>query len=202
MSLPVKFWRILGLGEMILIRHSHSKVDQNLPPHHWGLTAEGRARCIPLAERVAVHNPEVVITSDEPKAMETGEIVARELGISWRTAPNIHEHRRGGGVLLSQAEFEDKIRGLFAHPERPVFGLETAQQALDRFSAALGSIMVAYPDQNVAIVSHGTVISLYYGALTGEDAYQFWRRLGLPSFYTVLWPDGVVSSQVMQIETF
>jgi broad specificity phosphatase PhoE len=188
--------------ELILIRHSQPRVDQKLPPHQWVLTAEGRARCISLAARLAVYGPGVVVTSDELKAIETGEIVARELGIPRYCGLDIHEHRRSGGVLLDQAAFDDKIRNLFAHPGCLVFGLETARQALDRFSTALPAIMDAYPDQNVAVVSHGTVMSLYYGALSGENSYQFWRRLGIPAFYTVLWPDAVVSSQVMQVETF
>ncbi len=190
------------MSKLIIIRHSLSKLDPDLPPYQWGLTGEGRALCVPLAELVAVHNPGVIITSDEPKAVETGEIVARELGVAWCTAVNIHEHRRESRVILSQEEFFDKIAALFENPERCVFGLETAQQALNRFSDAVQSIMAGYPDQNVAIVTHGTVMSLYNGALTGVDAYQFWRRLGLPAFYTVLWPDRVVLSQVMQIETF
>jgi len=187
---------------LILIRHSQSRVDPKLPPYQWVLTAEGRAKCLPLAVRLSAHNPGVVVTSDEPKAIETGEIIARELGIPWHSAPDIHEHRRPGGVILDKAAFEDKIQSLFVHPERIVFGLESAQQALDRFSAALSVIMDAYPDQNVAVVSHGTVMSLYYGALSGKNSYRFWRQLGIPAFYTVLWPDGVVSSQIMQIDTF
>ena len=190
------------MSKLIIIRHSLSKLDPDLPPHQWGLTEEGRVRCVPLAELVAVHNPGVVITSDEPKAVETGEILARELGVSRCTAANIHEHRRESGVILSQKEFLDKIAALFENPERCVFGLESAQQALNRFSDAVDSIMAGYPDLNVTIVTHGTVMSLYYGALTGNDAYQFWRRLGLPAFYTVSWPDPVVLSLVMQIETF
>jgi broad specificity phosphatase PhoE len=189
------------MRKLILIRHSNSKMDQNLPPHNWGLTDEGRARCILLAAQLAIHNPGIIITSDEPKAVETGEIVAHELGVPFNSAVNIHEHRRKGGVILSQEDFFDKIRELFEVPEHIVFGLESAQQASDRFSKAIQSIMTNYHDRNVGIVTHGTVMSLYYGTLTDEDPYQFWCRLGLPAFYTVLWPEGVVLSKVMEIET-
>jgi broad specificity phosphatase PhoE len=186
---------------LIIIRHSISKIDQNLPPHQWGLTGEGRVRCVPLSEKLTVHDPGIIVASDEPKAEQTGEIVARELGVPLRTAANIHEHRRKGGVIQTREEFFEKIREFFENPARCVFGLESAQQALNRFSVAVKSIMADYPDQNVGLVTHGTVMSLYYGFLTGEDPYQFWCRLGLPAFYTVLWPDGGVSSQVMEIVT-
>jgi broad specificity phosphatase PhoE len=187
------------MRKLIIIRHSISKMDQNLPPYQWGLTGEGRARCIPLAEKLVVHDPNVIVTSDEPKAEQTGEIVAQELSLPLHTAANIHEHRRKGGIILSQEEFLEKIRDLFENPDQCVYGLESAQQALNRFSVAVKKIMVDYPDQNVGLVTHGTVMSLYYGVLSGEDPYEFWCRLGLPAFYTVLWPDGSVSSQVMEI---
>ncbi len=190
------------MRKLIIIRHSQSKVDQNVPPYQWGLTEEGRARCVPLAAKLAVHNPGIIITSDEPKAQETGEIVAQELSLPILTVANIHEHRREGGDTMNLEKFLGKIRDLFENPERCVFGLESAQQSLERFSGAVQSIMADYQDQNVGIVTHGTVMSLYYGFLTDTDPYQFWCQLGLPAFYTVLWPEGVVSSQLMQIETF
>jgi broad specificity phosphatase PhoE len=49
-------------------------------------------------------------------------------------------------------------------------------------------------ESRIIIVTHGTVMSLYYQVLSGEDAYSFWQRLGLPAFYTVSWPDGEVLS--------
>jgi len=184
---------------LTLVRHSLTKLDLDLPPQMWKLTDEGRDRCNPLADRLATLKLGVIITSKEPKARETGEIVAQRLHLTCNTAKDLHEHRREGGRILSQTEFSAQIAALFAHPEQLIFGLETAAQALTRFTEAVHSAMADYPNQNVAIVSHGTVMSLFYGALTGMDAYLFWRGLGLPSFYTVSWPDRIVLSQVMQI---
>jgi broad specificity phosphatase PhoE len=189
------------MRNLIIIRHSNSKLDQSLPPDQWGLTEGGRLRCITLADRLESHNPGVILTSVEQKARETGEIVARSLGLSCRTVNGIHEHKREAGRITTQAEFRSRVEALFKKPGELIFGLETAHQALTRFSEAILSIMGLYPDQNVAIITHGTVMSLYYGVVTGKDAYQFWRQLGLPAFYMVSWPDLVVLSQVMQIET-
>jgi broad specificity phosphatase PhoE len=135
----------------------------------------------------------------EPKARETGEIAAQKLGLPCRTAKDLHEHEREAGGILTHEEFTRRIADLFARPEAFVFGLETAQGALNRFSVAVESVMANYPDQNVAIVSHGTVMSLYYGVVTGEDPYRFWSQLGLPAFYTVSWPECVVLSFVKSI---
>jgi broad specificity phosphatase PhoE len=41
---------------------------------------------------------------------------------------------------------------------------------------------------NIAIVAHGTVISLLVAAANGLDGFELWRRLGLPSALLVEWP--------------
>jgi broad specificity phosphatase PhoE len=184
---------------LVLIRHSESKADINLPPHRWGLTDQGRERCRFLAERLVTYPLDIIVTSPEPKARLTGEIVARYLHIPCTIADNLHEHRRDAGGMLDQQEFCTRVAEFFANPERLVFGLETAQEALKRFRGGIEAVMTQYPLKKVAIVTHGTVMSLFYGEITCQDAYQFWRQLGLPAFYTVSWPDCVVLSQVMDI---
>jgi len=186
---------------LILVRHSLSQIDLNSPPHQWGLTAAGRARCVPLARRLAEHRPQVVVTSREPKAAQTGELVAGQLGIPCLAADGLHEHCRLGGGFLDSGEFRARIEALFARPDRLVFGLETAQQALDRYRAALQAVMADRPEAVVAVVSHGTVMALFYGAITGQAPFAFWLRLGIPGFYTVSWPSLVVNSQTLEIAT-
>lgn len=184
---------------LILIRHSESKLDPNLPPHQWGLTAFGRRLCVPLAAKLKMYQPGIVVTSDEPKALETGEILAESLGLPCRSAPGLHEHRREVGKIVDREIFLSRLANLFASPKEVIFGLESANQALNRFSEAIQAVMDSCPERSVAIVSHGTVMSLYYGAVTGSDSYQFWRQLGLPGFYTVSWPDRVLQSLVNDI---
>lgn len=186
---------------LILVRHSLSQIDPNKSPHQWGLTDAGRARCVPLAKQLAEHRPQVVVTSREPKATQTGELVAGQLEIPCLAADGLHEHSRLAGGFLDSGEFRARIEALFARPDQLVFGLETGQQALDRFSAALRTVMADRPENVVAVVSHGTVMALFYGAITGQDPLAFWLRLGIPGFYTVSWPDLVVNSQTLEIAT-
>ena len=53
---------------------------------------------------------------------------------------------------------------------------------------------------NPAIITHGMCMSLYYGEISGKNSYQFWKNLGIPSFYTVIWPAGVIESIMRQID--
>ena len=47
--------------------------------NEWKLSDEGRRACVPLADEIASHSPALIITSDEPKAIETGRLVAERL---------------------------------------------------------------------------------------------------------------------------
>jgi broad specificity phosphatase PhoE len=140
-----------------------------------------------------------VVSSDELKALETGAILADSLGLPCRSALGLQEHRRETGKIVDRETFMSQVANLFACPDEVVFGLESANQALTRFSEAIQSVMDSCLEPSVAIVSHGTVMSLYYGAVTGLDPYQFWSQLGLPGFYTVSWPDRVLQSLVNDV---
>jgi broad specificity phosphatase PhoE len=187
------------MRKLILVRHSNSKLDPELPPDQWRLTKEGRMRCIPLSSELAKHEPEIIITSVEPKARETGEITAKVLGLPCLTAENLHEHKREQAGFLRQEKFLELLANLYAYPDTLIFGLETAREALNRFTQAVDAVMANHQINNIAIVSHGTVMSLFYGEITGNDPNHFWRQLGLPGFYTVSWPELVLQSVITEI---
>jgi broad specificity phosphatase PhoE len=187
---------------LILIRHSLSKLDPNLPPQQWGLTDQGRERCIPLASQLERYKPEILITSIELKANQTGKIVANKLGIHCEIAAGLHEHDREPGRILHQDKWRQQISSFFSNPDSLIFGKETANQALERFSEAVESIMKSCSHTTIAIASHGTVMSLLYGKISGANPFNFWQKLRLPAFYVVNWPEYRVTSQRLSSETF
>ncbi len=188
------------MRQLILIRHANTQLDPEMPPHQWGLTQEGRQRCVLLAEKLEPHHPEIIFTSFEPKAVQTGEIVAQRLGLPCRVGRGLHEHERERGPIISREKFLARVASLFSNPDQLVLGRETARQAQARCPQSVQSIMDETPHNTVAIVTHGTVMALFYAQLTAEDGYRFWQSLGLPAFCVVSWPAGQVLSRVMQIE--
>lgn len=70
-----------------------------------------------------------------------------------------------------------------------MLGNETANDALNRFVRALDEVVTSYPSENVAIVTHPTVMSLYIASRTGTDCYGYWKRLGMPAFAVLSLPD-------------
>jgi broad specificity phosphatase PhoE len=165
---------------VLLVRHSVPEVDPSIPAADWRLSPEGRRRCTALAERVAAHEPDVVVSSPEPKARETAELLAARLGLVLREASELREQERRTVGWLERAELEASIRRLFAEPDRVVFGEESAADALSRFSRAVDGL-----GDGAVVVSHGTVISLYAAGRTGRDAFEIWSGLELPDLLVV-----------------
>jgi broad specificity phosphatase PhoE len=111
----------------------------------------------------------------------------------------IHEQERQSLELLPGGKFEAAVARLFDQPEELVFGDETAAQALARFRDAVDRVLEGRRKGNIALVSHGRVISLYVADCTGVEPFPFWRRLGLPSFVVLCLPEQKVGEVVESV---
>jgi broad specificity phosphatase PhoE len=169
------------MRNLILIKHARPLVQEDVPPHDWRLSPEGREACKPLADAVRAHAPAVVVTSDEPKAIETGEIIAGALGVPVKTAGGLHEHDRSNVPMMQSREFISAMANFFKARTRRVLGLESAAEASARFQSAVESVLSEYLNENVAIVTHGTVLALFAEDHGAGDGFLLWRRMGLPS---------------------
>lgn len=174
---------------LILIRHSQSHPQPERPASQWSLTEAGRRRCIALAERLAAYAPDVLVTSRERKASETGALVAARLGLPALGADGLHEHLREHVGWLPNPAFEQVVAAFFMRPNELVFGEETAGQAGVRFDTAVRDVLAAHPGQTIAMVSHGTVIALFVAQHTGIAPLPFWKRLGMPAIVVFALPD-------------
>jgi broad specificity phosphatase PhoE len=164
---------------LVLVRHSLPEVDPETAAAEWRLSEEGRQRCREMAKQLAAHRPEIVVTSQEPKAQETGEIIAGVLNLPWETADGLHEHRRTG-QFFSQEQFQQQVREFFARPSELVFGLETAEQARQRFSTAVSQVTKNHAAKNILVVAHGTVMTLFITAHNPIEPVPFWQQLKMP----------------------
>jgi broad specificity phosphatase PhoE len=165
---------------LLLVRHSSPETDPSVPPDEWRLSAEGRRRCGPLAERLAAHAPRTLVSSTEPKARETAELVAPALGLEVQLEAGLGETARRTVGWLDRDAFERGVRELFERPEEIVFGEESAAAALARFEQAVARLR-----EPAVVVTHGTVLSLFVAARTGRDPYELWRGLELPEVVEV-----------------
>jgi broad specificity phosphatase PhoE len=177
-----------AVPRFVLVRHSQPEIVPGAAPSLWRLSVEGRRRCRALADKLLAYAPEVVLTSIEPKAQETAELIATQLRRPCRTVQGLHEHLRDDVGLLGATEFEQAITRFFSEPATRVIGPETADAAHARFSEAVSSLLTLHPHGSVAVVAHGTVITLLVSRANGLEPLQFWKRLGLPSLVVLTRP--------------
>lgn len=188
------------MSKLILVKHALPQIDPAVPAKNWKLSDEGRARCVVLADKLARHAPGVVVSSTEPKAQETGRIVAARLNIPFETAPGLHEHERQNVPFTDQAQFETSMAEFFANPQELVFGEETAAQAYGRFSKAVMAAMKRHAPKDIIICTHGTVLTLFVSRVANKKPFDFWRQLGLPAFVVLSVPEFIIRALEASIE--
>ena len=142
-----------------------------------------------------------MVSSEEPKAVETAEIAAGRLGVACSVYPGLHEHDRTDVPFLGDEEFGWAARSFFERPDEVVWGNETARQAESRFESAVRNVLDEREERVVAIVAHGTVISLLVARYNDLDAYALWRSLGLPSFCVLSAEEFQLRETVPNLET-
>jgi broad specificity phosphatase PhoE len=155
-----------------LVRHAAPEVDRDRPPVAWHLSAAGRAAARALRAAVVV---DAVVSSPEPKALQT----AAELDAPLEIDPRLREHDRTGVGWLD--DFAAAVQAGFERPGEVVLGVESYDAAHARFAAAVDAARAAHPGEELAIVSHGTVIALYAARATGADPVALWRGLAFPA---------------------
>ncbi|TCT22377.1 broad specificity phosphatase PhoE [Melghiribacillus thermohalophilus] len=171
------------MGKLLLIKHSNPILDSEKPSNQWVLSEEGKQRALLLANQLENYQFSQIFSSVEPKARETADIVANNLGKKVLEKENLHEHRRESNrIIYPRDEFENIMKKFFHYPDQLIFGEETARQAKGRFEKAVLEITNNIQhDEDLVIITHGTVITLFVSNYNFIDCFQFWNSLGMPS---------------------
>jgi broad specificity phosphatase PhoE len=167
---------------VILVRHSTSQPVEGLDAQRWSLSPEGLEQAKALAPHLVPYRPSIVFSSYERKAVQTAEIIAGALDVPHVLWPGLHEHERTAVPYFDRQTFLALVRRFFDRPDELVFGQETAERALTRFQTALYDLLDAYPRRSLAVVSHGTVLTLLLAPMLGVAPFALWDRLGMPAY--------------------
>jgi broad specificity phosphatase PhoE len=187
------------MSKLILIKHASPQVDPSMPPEQWHLSEQGKTSCIALAEAVRPHKPAMIVSSTEVKAIETAELLAASLGLPTETLEDLAEHDRSNVPHMRSGDFISMMELFFRKPTQLVLGRETADAALSRFRSAIDRVLASHPGQDIAVVSHGTVIALLLATLADKNGFPIWREMGLPSLAVMEIPSMKVLEMVARV---
>ncbi len=188
------------MSYLLLIKHSLPEIQEHIPAREWHLSEDGCLQCQHLAALIKPYLIQKVITSVEPKAVETGHIIAEQLDCPFSIEVGLHEHDRTNEFFLAREEFETMVQSFFETPSKVVMGRESAEQALSRFQTAVDDIVDRFPGENLAIVAHGTVISLFAARYGKMNAFLLWKQLELPSFIVFSMPEKQIVKLVPSLQ--
>ena len=177
------------MRKLILVRHTATAQQPDVPAREWALSPSGQADATRLAELLATYAPSTIIASDELKAQQTARPLADRLGLPLTVMAGLHGHERRSVGYLGNVAFQATMARFFAEPDTLVFGEETAYQALTRFSQAIGDALALHPGGDIALFTHGTVLSLFVAAHSDTDPMTFWRTLHLPAWMVFTAPN-------------
>lgn len=172
---------------VMLVRHAMPILIPEQPAGSWPLGDEGRAQAFDLGERLLPFAPDLVVTSIERKARETGDAIAAGLALERHIVDGFHEQ---GGDTVPFIDDPDELRATverhFDLSDRAVLGAETSRDAAKRFKTALDRVVRQFPmAQLPVVVSHGRIMAAFLGQLTGRDPWDIWRELALPDLFQV-----------------
>lgn len=187
------------MRRLIAVRHAAPEKRPDVPAREWPLSPAGQTDAQRLADLLVSYAPVAVIASDELKAQQTAQPLADRLGLSVEVAVDLREHERRTVGYLDEATFQATMRRFFAEPDTLVFGEETAHHALARFTKAVDDALARHPDGAIAIVTHGTVLSLFAAAHGAGDPMEFWRHLNLPAWAVFTMPDFTLEEARMRL---
>jgi uncharacterized phosphatase len=151
----------------------HGQTDWNLERRLQGssdipLNATGRQQASEVGDLLAAQRDEqdwtVVVSSPLSRARETGAIVAGKLGLELGPAYDGFaeiDFGVGEGFTIDEA--------VVRWPNWDAEGSETMEQVSDRGFAALEQVRADYPDQDVIIAAHGTVIRAIAARIAGVE---------------------------------
>lgn len=163
------------MARLYLITHAHTQVDAAVDAVHWQLSPDGEAQAAALATLPWWADVDRILVSAEAKTRLTVAPLLAKQRLPVREDSRFDEVLRPGWVET----YSDQVRAFFAAPAQSIGGWEPADHARQRFLAGLRDHLAPAREEQVALVSHGLVLSLYRAHLLGQPFVEFaaWRAL-------------------------
>lgn len=173
---------------IILVRHSKTKFDLNIPIPLWYLTDEGKEKAQELFSNNNFPKVDLVYSSLQTKAVETALILAKSQTIPLKTDAELTEVSSFTREVFTNG-YEEMVDSYYEGKVERLSGGETITEALDRFEKTLNRISETEKGkENIAIVTHGNILafltSKYNSTKTARALHDF---IQMPDYSVIDW---------------
>ena len=160
------------MKSIVTIQHTQSMQHTNGMVGSWAdwdLTELGAEQARRIGERLAGERKiEAAYSSDLLRARRTAEIAAGFWGIEPRLTEALREFNLGEAVGQTKAWASQRRMPWNTVDDRPYAGAESKREVWQRLSGFLDQVM-AGPEENLVIVSHGGTLGVFYALWLGLD---------------------------------
>jgi broad specificity phosphatase PhoE len=164
------------------VRHAMPAVTEGIPSTEWHLDDATRAAAEIWAARLEVGDGiGALVSSTEPKALETAAAIASRWGSVVVEEPRLREAERPWIGTGYRAIAHRYLRGDV--PE----GWEPHRSVAERVAAAITDALASASSGPAIVVTHGLALSLHLGDRLGADfdPETFWSRLAFPDAWAL-----------------
>lgn len=173
---------------LILIRHSKSLVNPNIPIPTWGLSKEGVALAQKLNEIPQIKTLNVVYSSLQTKALETAVLATKNTGISIKVNDGLTESTSFTNKFVNIEQLTQNTKNYYSNKNLSINNGETSEEALVRFNTAIHIITKAEIDKkNIGIVSHGNILAAFVNQYTNKSPYELVENMKQPDIAVLDW---------------
>jgi broad specificity phosphatase PhoE len=165
-------------NKFIFIRHAEVVKDPTKHPSQWVLTPDALITIDKYIKNGTFDEVTRIYSSTENKAIATGRPISDLLGIEIVKLDNFVELKRKKD-FLSEEQFLDQKRRELEHLDDIENGVESASVALKRFQEGIDILESKFNNVTILVISHGTIMTLYFADLLGHmsNAFARWQRL-------------------------
>jgi len=149
---------------IIFLRHAETKKDPNIHAAEWMLSEEGERQASRVSEIPIMNEADFLYSSNEKKAFLTVEPLAKKLTKTIQQFSFFDEVVRGE-KFLTKEEFEQEKSRQLQDLDYKAFNGESGNDALVRFKEGVKKISGENPGRTSLIVSHGTILNIYFADL-------------------------------------
>lgn len=165
-------------NKFIFLRHAETEKNSEINAACWKLTESGKVQAEKVSNEDIFLNVDMIFSSEEDKAYLTALPIAQKNALNIVRDKSFNELRRGD-KFLSQEEFERLKREKLIDLDCAFDGGETGNEALDRFKKSIELIEKKNFEKKIVIVSHGTILALYFFELMNRygDIFSRWKKM-------------------------
>lgn len=169
------------MKRIYLIRHCKASGQESSAP----LTSEGQIQAHELTKFFGDRPIDYIVSSPYDRAVSTIRPLAQFLDLTIRIDDRLRE-RVLSAVQLTN--WMDELRNTFDDLDLRLPGGESSREAMSRGVSVIEEL-VELPNKNIAVVTHGNLMSLMLKHFDQSFGFNEWRQLSNPDIYELAFLD-------------